>query len=71
MKKISSQIYIWILLILLYSPLVFIAVFSFTEAKTLGNWTGYTVPPSTSLSLPDRNVVKPMMISMKNDRAAP
>lgn len=43
MKKIISQIYIWILLILLYSPLVFIAVFSFTEAKTLGNWTGFSM----------------------------
>ena len=43
MKKIIAQSYLWILLILLYSPLVFIAVFSFTEAKTLGNWSGFSL----------------------------
>ena len=40
MKKILAKIYIWILLALLYAPLVFIAIFSFTESKVLGNWTG-------------------------------
>lgn len=43
MKKILAQAYVWVLLVLLYAPLVFIAVFSFTEAKTLGNWTGFSV----------------------------
>ena len=42
MKKIIAKAYIWILLILLYSPLIFIAVFSFTEARVLGNWTGFS-----------------------------
>ena len=27
---------------MLYLPIIFIAVFSFTEAKSLGNWTGFT-----------------------------
>jgi ABC-type spermidine/putrescine transport system, permease component II len=49
MKKFFAQAYIWILLILLYSPLVFIAVFSFTEAKTLGNWTGFSINLYSSL----------------------
>ena len=42
MKKLISQIYLWILLILLYAPLVFIAIFSFTESKVLGNWAGFS-----------------------------
>lgn len=42
MKKILAKIYIWILLALLYAPLVFIAIFSFTESKVLGNWTGFS-----------------------------
>ena len=42
MKKILAKIYIWILLALLYAPLVFIAVFSFTESKVLGSWTGFS-----------------------------
>ena len=43
MKKLLAKTYIWILLILLYVPIIFIAVFSFTEAKTLGNWTGFSL----------------------------
>ena len=42
MKKILAKCYIWILLILLYAPILFIAVFSFTESKVLGNWTGFS-----------------------------
>ena len=42
MKKIFAQIYLWILLILLYAPLVFIAIFSFTESKVLGDWAGFS-----------------------------
>ena len=42
MKKVLAQCYIWLLLIVLYAPIVFIAVFSFTESKVLGNWTGFS-----------------------------
>lgn len=42
MKRFFAQAYIWILLILLYAPLLFIAVFSFTESKVLGSWTGFS-----------------------------
>lgn len=42
MRKFLAQTYIWLLLILLYAPLVFIAVFSFTESKVLGSWTGFS-----------------------------
>lgn len=41
-KKILARAYLWILLILLYAPIIFIAVFSFTESKVLGNWTGFS-----------------------------
>ena len=42
MKRFIAQCYIWLLLIVLYAPIVFIAVFSFTESKVLGNWTGFS-----------------------------
>ncbi len=42
MKKFFARFYIGILLVILYAPLVFIAVFSFTEARALGNWTGFS-----------------------------
>lgn len=49
MKKFFAQLYIWILLVVLYSPLIFIGVFSFTEAKALGNWTGFSTELYRSL----------------------
>ena len=42
MKKFFAQAYIWLLLILLYAPLVFIGIFSFTESRVMGNWTGFS-----------------------------
>lgn len=48
-KKILAQAYLWLLLLILYSPIVIIAIFSFTEAKVLGNWTGFSTKLYTSL----------------------
>ncbi len=41
--------YLWILLLLLYSPIVIIVIYSFTEAKVLGNWTGFSTKIISSL----------------------
>ena len=42
MTKIFAKIYIWVLLVVLYAPLVFIAIFSFTQSKVLGSWEGFS-----------------------------
>lgn len=42
MKKILAKAYIWLLLVILYAPILFIFVCSFTEAKSMGNWTGFS-----------------------------
>ena len=49
MKKFFAQTYLWLLLTMLYAPIVIIAIFSFTEAKVLGNWTGFSTKLYTSL----------------------
>jgi ABC-type spermidine/putrescine transport system, permease component II len=49
MKRFFAQAYLWILLIVLYAPILIIAIFSFTEAKVLGNWTGFSTGLYTSL----------------------
>lgn len=49
-KKILAKSYIWLLLILLYAPIALIAVFSFTESKVLGNWTGFSTKLYSSLT---------------------
>ena len=38
-----------LLLALLYSPILIIMIFSFTEAKVLGNWTGFSTKLYSSL----------------------
>ena len=49
MKKFLAQSYLWLLLLMLYAPILIIAIFSFTEAKVLGNWTGFSTHLYTSL----------------------
>jgi len=49
MKRFFAQLYLWALLALLYAPILIIAIFSFTESKVLGNWTGFSTKLYTSL----------------------
>lgn len=41
-KQIAGQLYLWLLLIVLYAPIILIFIFSFTKSKVFGNWTGFT-----------------------------
>lgn len=49
MVKYLGKAYLWFLLVLLYAPILIIMIFSFTEAKVLGNWTGFSTKLYTSL----------------------
>ena len=49
MKRFFAQAYLWLLLAMLYAQILIIAIFSFTEAKVLGNWTGFSTKLYTSL----------------------
>jgi len=48
-KRILSSSYLGILLVMLYAPILIIIVFSFTEAKVLGNWTGFSLKLYSSI----------------------
>ena len=41
-RHYGSQLYLWLLLMVLYAPIALIAIFSFTGSKVLGNWTGFS-----------------------------
>lgn len=41
-KRVFANAYLWLLLVLLYAPILLIIIFSFTKSKVLGNWTGFT-----------------------------
>lgn len=49
MNRVLSRAYLAFLLILLYAPILIIIIFSFTEAKVLGNWTGFSLKLYKSL----------------------
>lgn len=66
MKRFFAQAYIWLLLILLYAPLVFIAVFSFTESKVLGNWTGFSARLYSNLFTGDGAGSTPLIQAIEN-----
>ncbi len=42
-KQVGGQAYLWLLLVVLYAPILLIIIFSFTKSKVLGNWTGFTI----------------------------
>ncbi len=42
-RKYLSRIYMTIIFIFLYAPIIVLAVFSFNESKSRGNWTGFTL----------------------------
>jgi len=42
-KKIISSSYLGLLLLMLYAPILIVVIFSFTEARVLGNWTGFSL----------------------------
>lgn len=48
-KNILAKGYLWLLLAILYTPILIIVIFSFTETKVLGNWTGFSLKLYTSL----------------------
>ncbi len=66
MKRFFAQCYICLLLIVLYAPIVFIAVFSFTESKVLGNWTGFSTKLYANLFTGDMQGTGSLMSAIQN-----
>lgn len=48
-KRLLSTSYLGLLLVLLYAPIAIIIIFSFTESKVLGNWTGFSLKLYTNI----------------------
>lgn len=42
LRRVAAHSYLWLLLLLLYAPILLIIIFSFTKSKVFGNWTGFT-----------------------------
>ncbi len=48
-KKIFGQIYIWLILLLMYLPILLLIAFSFTDSVYVGQWQGFTFDLYTRL----------------------
>lgn len=66
MKRFIAKAYIWLLLIVLYAPIVFIAIFSFTESKVLGNWTGFSTKLYSNLFTGGMQGTGSLMLAVEN-----
>lgn len=42
-RKYLSRIYMGLIFLFLYAPIIVLAVFSFNESKSRGNWTGFSL----------------------------
>lgn len=40
--RLVARSFLWSVLLLLYAPIIIIALYSFTESKVMGNWTGFS-----------------------------
>lgn len=63
-SKILAKGYLWLLLLILYTPIAIIAIFSFTETKVLGNWTGFSINLYKNMFVGDSS--GPMLAAIKN-----
>ena len=66
MKKVLAKLYIWLILVVLYAPLVFIAIFSFTESKVLGSWEGFSTTLYQNLLTGDMQGNASLMAAVRN-----
>ena len=41
--KIAAMVFVYFILILMYAPLLYITVYSFTDATTTGSWSGFSM----------------------------
>lgn len=42
-KKILAKSYVWLILFIMYAPILTLIAFSFTESKNIGSWTGFSL----------------------------
>ena len=65
-KKFFAKSYLWLVLLILYAPIAFIVVFSFTEAKSLGNWTGFSTQLYQNLFTGSMQNASGLLAAVKN-----
>ena len=55
--KIAANVFVYFILLLMYAPLVYIAIYSFTTSKVTGVWSGFSIDNYTTLFDYDGNKI--------------
>lgn len=64
--KILANVFIYIVLLLMYAPIVYIVVFSFTDHSTTGMWANTTLENYTTLFDPNNDYAVSIWTAAKN-----
>ena len=51
-KKVSALTFVWIMLVIMYLPILYLIIYSFTDAKMIGQWTNFNFNSYTRLFSP-------------------
>ncbi|MCF0108116.1 MAG: ABC transporter permease [Bacilli bacterium] len=51
-KKVSALTFVWIMLVIMYLPIIYLIIYSFTDAKIIGQWTNFNFNSYTRLFSP-------------------
>lgn len=43
MRKLFAKTYVWVVIAILYLPIIVVAISSFTETKIIGSWSGFSL----------------------------
>ena len=43
-QKVIAKIFIYTILLIMYAPILYLVVFSFTSSKVIGTWSGFYNP---------------------------
>ena len=62
-KKISSNLYLSLIYLFLYVPIIVLIVFSFNEGRTTANWDGFTFKWYKAL-IDDRQIMRALSYTL-------
>lgn len=58
-----QKLYLALMLVFLYAPILVLIVYSFNESRTMGNWTGFTLDWYAAL-LKDKNIMEALKVTL-------
>ncbi len=64
--KVAANVFIYFMLLLMYSPLIYIAVFSFTKADILGQWNDFSIDNYINLFKANNENARILWSAIKN-----